>query len=63
MGAMQTHGLIVAANGRDLYISGTMDRRWNNDALNPAFRSLTMGSRSSASGGVDRNHEGHEGRK
>ena len=41
--AMQTHGLIVADNGSDLYISGTMDPRWNNDVLNPAFRSLTMG--------------------
>jgi hypothetical protein len=40
--AMQTHGLIVADNGSDLYISGTMDPRWNNDVLNPAFRSLTM---------------------
>jgi hypothetical protein len=38
---MQTHGLIVADNGSDLYVSGTMDSRWNNDELNPAFRSLT----------------------
>lgn len=37
---MQTHGLIVADNGSDLYVSGTMDPRWNNDELNPAFRSL-----------------------
>ena len=41
--AMQTHGLIVADNGSDLYITGTMDPRWNNDVLNPAFRSLSMG--------------------
>ena len=41
--AMQTYGLIVADNGSDMYISGTMDRRWNNDELNPAFRSLTAG--------------------
>jgi hypothetical protein len=24
-----------------MYISGTMDGRWNNDVLNPAFRALT----------------------
>ena len=40
--AMQTHGLIVADNGSDLYVTGTMDGRWNNDVLNPAFHSLTM---------------------
>jgi hypothetical protein len=39
--AMQTHGLIVADNGSDMYISGAMDPRWNNDELNPAFRGLT----------------------
>jgi hypothetical protein len=39
--AMQTHGLIVADNGSDLYVSGTMDARWNNDQLNLAFRSLS----------------------
>lgn len=38
---MQTYGLIVADNGNDLYITGTMDARWNNDELNPAFASLT----------------------
>jgi len=38
--AMKTHGLIVADNGSDLYVTGTMDSRWNNDELNPAFRSL-----------------------
>ena len=26
-----------------MYISGAMDGRWNNDELNPAFRSLTAG--------------------
>src|SRR5262249_30203450 len=41
--AMQTHGLIVADNGSDMYITGTMDARWNNDVLNPAFASLTAG--------------------
>jgi len=38
--AMQTHGLIVADNGSDLYVTGTMDSFWNTDELNPAFRSL-----------------------
>ena len=39
--AMQSHGLLVADNGSDLYVSGAMDARWNNDELNPAFRTLT----------------------
>jgi hypothetical protein len=39
--AMRRYGLIVADNGSDMYISGTMDARWNNSVLNPAFRSLT----------------------
>ena len=39
--AMQTYGLIVADNGSDMYITGTMDARWNNNILNPAFASLT----------------------
>lgn len=39
--AMKTYGLIVADNGSDMYITGTYDIRWNNDILNPAFRSLT----------------------
>lgn len=38
--AMQRYGLIVADNGSDLYVQGTMDARWNNDVLNPAFASL-----------------------
>ena len=38
--AMQTHGLIVADNGSDLYVTGAMDSRWNNGELNPAFGSL-----------------------
>ena len=41
--AMQTHGLIVADNGSDMYVTGTLDGRWNNDELNPAFRSLSAG--------------------
>lgn len=38
--AMQRNGLIVADNGSDLYVSGTFDKRWNNDLLNPAFALL-----------------------
>jgi hypothetical protein len=41
--AMQTHGLIVADNGSDMYVTGSMDSRWNNSELNPAFASLTAG--------------------
>jgi hypothetical protein len=39
--AMQRYGLIVADNGSDMYVSGSMDARWDNSVLNPAFRSLT----------------------
>jgi hypothetical protein len=39
--AMQRYGLIVADNGSDMYVTGTMDARWNNAVLNPAFHSLT----------------------
>ncbi len=38
--AMKTYGLIVADNGSDMFVTGTMDPRWNNDVLNPAFRAL-----------------------
>ena len=38
--AMQHYGLILADNGSDMYVSGTMDARWDNDILNPAFHSL-----------------------
>lgn len=41
--AMQKHGLIVADNGSDLYVTGTFDVRWNNDVLNPAFALLAAG--------------------
>jgi hypothetical protein len=41
--AMQSHGLIVADNGSDLYVTGAMDPRWNNDELNPAFDTLAAG--------------------
>jgi len=41
--AMQKHGLIVADNGSDMYVTGTFDARWNNDILNPAFALLTAG--------------------
>jgi hypothetical protein len=38
--AMKTYGLIIADNGSDMYVTGTMDTRWNNSVLNPAFHSL-----------------------
>ena len=38
--AMKKHGLIVADNGSDMYISGAFDPRWDNGILNPAFRAL-----------------------
>jgi hypothetical protein len=41
--AMQRYGLIVADNGSDMFVSGAFDPRWDNDILNPAFRSLTAG--------------------
>ncbi len=37
---MKTYGLIVADNGSDLYVSGTYDKRWDNDLLNPAFAAI-----------------------
>ena len=39
--AMQRYGLIVADNGSDMYVTGTMDARWDNGVLNPAFHALT----------------------
>jgi hypothetical protein len=38
--AMKRYGLILADNGSDMYVQGTMDARWNNSVLNPAFHSL-----------------------
>ena len=38
--AMKKHGLIVADNGSDMYVSGAFDARWDNAVLNPAFRGL-----------------------
>jgi hypothetical protein len=38
--AMKSYGLIVADNGSDMYMSGTYDTRWDNDALNPAFAAI-----------------------
>ena len=38
--AMQRFGLIVADNGSDIYVTGMMDPRWDNNTLNPAFHSL-----------------------
>ena len=37
---MKRHGLILADNGSDMYIQGTMDPAWDNDILNPAFHAL-----------------------
>jgi hypothetical protein len=39
--AMQKHGLTIADNGTDMYITGTFDTRWDNGILNPAFSLLT----------------------
>jgi hypothetical protein len=41
--AMKKYGLILADNGSDMFVQGTMDRRWDNGVLNPAFHSLTAG--------------------
>jgi hypothetical protein len=41
--ALQQHGLMVADNGSDMYITGTFDTRWDNGVLNPAFALLTAG--------------------
>ncbi|MFO1314453.1 MAG: hypothetical protein U1F58_02525 [Burkholderiales bacterium] len=41
--AMQKHGLIVADNGTDMYVTGAFDVRWDNDVLNPAFALLAAG--------------------
>ncbi|HST84433.1 MAG TPA: hypothetical protein VLL08_22030 [Kineosporiaceae bacterium] len=48
--AMKTYGMIVADNGSDWYVSGTPDKRWDDDALNTlkqvpgsAFEVVEMG--------------------
>lgn len=38
--AMKTYGLIVADRGGNMYVQGTMDNRWDNTVLNPAFHAL-----------------------
>jgi len=38
--AMKTYGLIVADRGGNMYVQGTMDARWDNDMINPAFHRL-----------------------
>lgn len=38
--AMKTHGLIVADNGSNWYVSGAPDNRWNNDRLVSEFASV-----------------------
>jgi hypothetical protein len=40
--AMKTYGLIVADRGGNMYVQGTMDSRWENDVLNPAFHDLNI---------------------
>ena len=37
---MKTYGLIIADNGGNMYVTGTMDPEWDNSVLNPAFHSL-----------------------
>lgn len=41
--AFKRHGLIVADNGGPGFVTGTMDPRWDNSVLNPAFHSLDLG--------------------
>jgi hypothetical protein len=41
LAALKRYGMLVADNGSDLYVTGAMDARWNNDELNPAFASLS----------------------
>jgi hypothetical protein len=38
--AMKTYGIILADNGGNMYVTGTMDPDWDNNVLNPAFHSL-----------------------
>jgi hypothetical protein len=38
--ALKKYGLIFADNGSDLFIQGTMDARWDDGFLNPAFDSI-----------------------
>src|SRR5688572_23762316 len=40
--ALKTYGLIVADRGGNMYVQGTMDSRWNNAVLNPAFHALKV---------------------
>ena len=38
--AMKTHGLIVADNGADMFVTGAYDPRWDMDPIVSAFRTL-----------------------
>ena len=38
---MQKYGLIVADRGGNMFVQGTMDPRWDNEELNPAFHRLS----------------------
>ena len=57
--AMQRYGLIVADNGSDMYITGTMDSRWDNGVLNPAFHGLTPTTSKSCSSAGKREPAAH----
>ena len=37
---MKRYGLILADNGSDMFIQGTMDSRWDSGELNDAFHTL-----------------------
>jgi hypothetical protein len=39
--AMKRHGLIVADNGTDMFVTGAFHPEWDQNLLNPAFHSLT----------------------
>jgi hypothetical protein len=43
MKALKKYGLILADNGSNMFVQGTMDNRWNSQVLNNAFHSLTAG--------------------
>lgn len=40
---MKKYGLILADTGTSMYVSGTMDARWDNEILNPAFAGIKAG--------------------
>ena len=55
--AMKKHRLILADIGVSLFVQGTMDSRWDNGALNPAFtQSKPRTSKSSSLGAIGPPH-------